>query len=162
MNVKALALYIGGVALLLGVIVFFGSRGAVSSQFTSSSPDRPIAEVEKVSEDFGAISNKDVKSALFTIKNTGKSELQLSQVSTSCDCTYVYITVGGQKSPKFTMHGRNSWIGKVAPNAVAQVEVIYEPAIMPVNGVVQRTVTVVTNDPNKPSVTFKINADVKD
>ncbi len=162
MNTKALALYIGGVALLLGVIVFFGSRGAVSSQFTSTSPNRPIAEVAKTSEDFGKMTNKDIKNTIFTIKNSGKSELVLSQVSTSCDCTYVFITASGQKSPKFTMHGRTNWVGKVAPNEVAQVEVIYEPAIMPVNGAVERMVMVTTNDPNKPIVEFKINADVKD
>lgn len=161
MNPKAILGYFVAVIALLGIIVWAGSRNSTVSTAQKDDPSRPIATIVGAkSFDFGKITNQDIKRKVFTVKNNGQSDLQLTNVSTSCDCTYVFITAGGQKSPKFTMHGQTSWVGVVKPGETGKIEVIYEPAIMPVHGVVERMVMVTTNDPNLAQLEFKINAEV--
>jgi hypothetical protein len=162
MSLKAIIFYVLGLFFLIGLLVVFGSERARTSSFTANNLERPIAQLETDHADFGEMTNQEIKSYTFKVTNVGKSDLELTQVSTSCDCTYAYITAGGQKSHKFTMHGHNDWIGKVAPGQSATVEVIYEPAIMPVQGSVERIVTVATNDPVQPTLTFHVTANVKD
>jgi len=107
------------------------------------------------------MSVKDIKEHNFTIINDGKSELTLNNVMTSCDCTYVYIIKADKtESPKFTMHGDNSWKTSIQPGQSATVRVVYEPAIMPVFGAVERFVMVATNDPDHQKLEFKITAQV--
>ena len=47
----------------------------------------PVLSFEKVEHDFGKIKNGDVVSFGFKFTNTGKSDLIISKVSTSCGCT---------------------------------------------------------------------------
>lgn len=159
MNPKAILGYLIGLALLTGGLVWLGARGTVATTSVDD-PDRPVATAASDTFDFGAMTNKDIRQTTFTVTNDGRSDLVLSQVSTSCDCTYAYVTVGGEKSPKFTMHGRSSWSAAVAPGESATVEVVYEPAIMPVTGPVTRQVSVATNDPARPNLDFTVTANV--
>ena len=159
MSPKIIIGYILGVIILMGIIIVVNSKGTITTTKIDD-PNRPVATANTTSFDFGKMTNQDIRSKTFEITNTGKSDLLLTQVATSCDCTYVYVTTGGTKSPKFTMHAKLSWRGKIAPNESAQVEVIYEPAIMPVQGKVERIVTVTTNDPKHETLEFKVQAEV--
>ncbi len=162
MSPKIIITYILGIIILLGGLVFFGSRGTTTTA-SKSDPNKPIATIIGESNfDFGKMSNKEIRSKTFVIKNDGKNDLELLNVSTSCDCTYVYVTTNGEISSKFTMHGSNSWKGIVNSGESARVEVIYEPALMPVQGKVERIVAVTTNDPDHQTLEFKVNADVSD
>ncbi|MEK7461189.1 MAG: DUF1573 domain-containing protein [Patescibacteria group bacterium] len=161
MSVKLLITYILGVIVLVGALVLLGSSTTTKLQtYTASDAARPIATVETNQFDFGAMTNQDIKSTKFTIQNTGQNDLALTNVSTSCDCTYAYLRVGDTESPRFTMHGTKDWSASVPANTSAELEVIYEPAIMPVQGQVSRTVTVATNDPEHPTLTFTVTANV--
>lgn len=160
MSIKLIVGYILSVIILIGIIVFIGSKGTTTTA-GKDDPSRPVATIIGEADfDFGAMKNSDIRTNIFEVKNTGKSDLELTNVSTSCDCTYVFVTASGVKSPRFTMHGTNAWKGKVSPGQTAQIDVIYEPAIMPVQGTVERVVSVVTNDPNNPELKFSISADV--
>lgn len=161
MTTKAIILYIAGLIGIVAVIVWLGAGTSTAPVMGTNDPNRPIASVEKSDFDFGMMRNEDIRTADFTISNTGASDLVLQGVSTSCDCTYAYITVGGEKSPRFIMHDKSSWRGVVPPGQSAEVEVVYEPAIMPVFGPVSRMVTVTTNDPNQQSVQFTVIANVE-
>lgn len=162
MSAKAIIGYLISLAIVIGLIIWLGSRGAASSSFSANDPDRPVATAAETAFDFGNMTNNEIRTKVFTIRNTGKSDLSLTRVSTSCDCTYAYITANGEKSERFTMHGTSNWSANVKPNEEAQVEIIYEPAIMPVHGPVTRMVTVVTNDPVTPEVMFSVSANLTD
>lgn len=162
MSAKAIIGYLIGLMVVIGLIIWLGARGTTTSSFSASDPNRPVATATDPTFDFGDMTNKDIRTKVFTIRNTGKSDLSLTRVSTSCDCTYAYITANGAKSEKFTMHGTSNWSANVKPNEEAQVEVVYEPAIMPVHGSVTRMVTVVTNDPATPEVMFNVSANLTD
>ena len=161
MSPKIIIGYILGVIILMGIFIVVGSKGTTTTAKIDD-PDRPVATANTTLFDFGKMTNKDIRQKTFEITNTGKSDLLLTQVATSCDCAYVYVTAGGTKSPKFTMHAKSAWRGKVAPGELAQVEVIYEPAIMPVQGKVERIVTITTNDPEHQTLEFKVQAEVSD
>ena len=159
MSPKIIIGYILGVIILMGIFIVVGSKGTTTTAKIDD-PNRPVATANTTSFDFGKMTNQDIRQKTFEITNTGKSDLLLTQVATSCDCTYAYVTTGGTKSPKFTMHAKSSWRGKIAPSESAQVEVIYEPAIMPVQEKVERIVTVTTNDPKHETLEFKVQAEV--
>jgi len=59
------------------------------------------------------------------------------------------------------MHNNQDFFFQLAPKEKAQVEVIYKPYIMPVYGKVQRTAILKTNDPDKPELSFVVEAFVK-
>lgn len=158
------AKYIIGFIILavavVGLAIWVGSSSTIKTT-DKSDPNRPVAEVKEKEFNLGEMSVKEIKDHNFTIKNTGKTNLALSHVSTSCDCTYAYIiNSAGQKSQKFTMHGTDHSEINVLPNESATLQVVYEPAIMPVMGAVERFVTVATNDPSNPKLEFKITMKV--
>lgn len=162
MSIKLIIGYILGLMVLIAIIASVGGKNTTQTA-DSSDPDKPVAMVIGEKKfDFGAMTNADIRNKTFTVKNRGKKDLELTSVSTSCDCTYAYITIAGEKSPKFTMHGTNQWRGKVASGQTAEIEVIYEPAIMPVKGRVERLVSIATNDPDNKTLEFTITAEVSD
>lgn len=162
MDNRSIIGYLIVVILLVAGLVMLGSRTTAPATTSLDDPNRPQAVVDSKSFDFGNMTNSDIRDHVFTITNNGKSDLVLSQVSTSCDCTYAYITANGETSPKFTMHGTNKWSTSVKPGESATVKVVYEPAIMPVHGPVTRMVAVTANDPANPTLEFTLNANLTD
>lgn len=162
MSGKQIALFLIIIIGLVGLLVWLGSRGGIAPTTDASDPNRPIATVTDTDFDLGAMAVSEIKNHVFQIKNTGLSDLTLARVTTSCNCTYAYITTGGRRSPQQTMHGSNGWSDVVRPGETADVEVVYEPALMPVSGVVERTVSVTTTDPVTPTVTFTVRANVSE
>lgn len=161
MNAKQIVIFLIVIVGLVGLLVWLGSRGGVAPTVDASDPNRPIATVTTTDYDLGTMAVNEIKQYTFQIKNTGLSDLTLARVTTSCNCTYAYVTVSGRRSPQQTMHGTNGWSDVVRPGETADVEVVYEPALMPVSGAVERTVSVTTTDPVTPTVTFTVRANVK-
>lgn len=160
MSTKSILIYLTVVVGLVGLLIWFGSKGATVTVANIDDPSRPVATVAETSFDLGSLSVRDIKRHTFTIKNTGLSDLTLARVTTSCNCTYAYITIDGRRSPQQTMHGSNGWSDSVKPGETADIEVDYEPALMPVSGPVERTVSVTTTDPVTSTVTFTVRANV--
>lgn len=159
---------IGGITIVILVLIAIFSvnegkqnrENSVVTSFSESDKEKPIAVVSSVFSDLGNIKVKDEKSAEFTIENKGTKPLSLFKISSSCDCTFGQITIEAVKSPEFTMHSKNPWTGVVDPGKKATLSVIYRPFIMPVKGIVTRDVSIKTNDPQKPNLTFTIKANV--
>jgi len=94
----------------------------------------------------------------FTIKNTGTDILKLTNIKTSCACTYAQLTIEGKVSPKFGMHTTSSWVGEVPPDKEAQLMVVFDQDFHGPTGVgpVERLISVETNDIQNPNLEFSL------
>lgn len=166
MKVQNLIIYsilIAGV-LLIGLYFIYTSanKSTVSvASYTSEDKERPVVRIGKELYDFGSIKVSDKKSNDFIIENIGKKPLQLSNISTSCGCTFAQVINDGKKSPEFDMHSQSNYIAEILPGKKAIVQVTYKPYVMPVYGFVEREVYINTNDPIKKEIVLKVTANVK-
>lgn len=128
--------------------------------YSVSDKERPRAEAKTTYSDLGKMKVSDEKSAEFTLKNVGQKPLQLSEVSSNCNCTFGQVVIDGRESEVFGMHNVSDFAGEILPGKEAVIKVIYRPYIMPVYGMVGREVYVSTNDPENPKLVFKVKATV--
>lgn len=149
-------LVVGGI-----VAVALSSKAPSITQYLTSDQDKPQAEISATSFDFGRIKLSEIKEKEVTLKNSGTKPLVLSDIVTSCDCTFAQVTVASQTSKRFSMQRDASYRAEVAPNATAIIKVIYEPQLMPVKGIVNRSVAIKTNDPDHSLITIGFSADVQ-
>lgn len=155
---KAIIGFILVTLLILGGGVFILSKTTTSGQISGVSSEVKIS-VDAKTYDWGTIpySGGNV-SKTFTIKNTGTDVLQLTNIKTSCACTYAQLTIDGKISPKFGMHTTSSWVGEVPPGKDAQLAVVFDPAFHGPTGVgsMERLISVQTNDINNPNLEFSL------
>lgn len=166
MNSKILiiGLIIFSVVAVIGSYYFLiGSQKPqpVIITYSTSDKERPRVKVDTNFIDLKNMKISEDKSANFKIKNIGQKPLQLSNVSSSCSCTFGQIVIDGKESELFGMHKISNFAGEVLPGKEATVKVTYRPSIMPVYGVIEREVFVNTNDPENPKLEFKVKANVK-
>lgn len=156
-----------GTILTLGFI--FGAYFLVSGgqkptltlvSYSASDREKPKAEVKSTFFDLGKMKVSDEKAGEFIIKNVGQKPLQLSNISSSCNCTFGQIIIEGRESELFGMHNVSNFAGEILPGKEAKIKVIYRPFIMPVYGVIEREVYVTTNDPGNQKLVFKVKANV--
>lgn len=152
---------------LAGILIFtFGAIWLVTrNQTPEIIPDAKVfSKVEVVGEsisDIGEMKVADVKAKDFIIKNIGDNPLQITSLSSSCNCTVGQIVYKGQTSKEYGMHAPGGFVNQIAVGDTAVVRVIYKPYIMPVYGPVTRDVYVGTNDPDNPRLTFTVKTVVK-
>ena len=144
-----------------GIFFAFKVTGKPLETYSASDSERPQIEVDTKLRDLGQMKVSDIKSADFIIKNIGQKPLQITNISTSCNCTFAQIEIDGKKSPRFSMHQNPAWTGEIAPQKEAKLIAIYEPSLMPVQGSVERNVLFTTNDPQNPNVSLKLTATVE-
>lgn len=130
----------------------------------SAREDSPKIEIEPASKDLGDVSQAEGKTSTdFIVRNTGKSDLVIDSLDTSCMCTSAQIIhvhdesiphahPDEEEGPIFgmSMHGTNpeGWSATVAPGAFAILRVWYDPNVHgDLRGYVQRKITVSSNDP---------------
>src|SRR3546814_18493346 len=94
----------------------------------------------------------DERAAEFVLRNVGGKPLHISEVRTSCMCTFAQVIIDDEESPTFNMVMHNSaavqrWQGVVEPGLSATLRVIYRPSLMPVEDSVARNVKFATTDP---------------
>lgn len=133
-----------GLALLSAVAIGFGiynsqsalKRGAASpggavSPTQASSAAAPLASFQPV-YNFGSISMAAGKVRhTYTISNTSPAPVTIVGVHTSCMCTGATVITSNGRFGPFGMpgHGRMPTIREtLAPGALAQVEVVFDPA----------------------------------
>lgn len=129
--------------------------------YSLSDKERPIMEAKITFFDLGTMKVSEDKSANFKIKNIGQKPLQLSNISSSCNCTFGQVVMNGKESELFGMHNVSDFAGEILPGKEAIIKVTYRPSIMPVYGVIEREVYVSTNDPANQKLTFKVKSNVK-
>lgn len=148
------------IIILVGVVIYGFSRTNKMPSYFNDDPNKPVIELTESSFDFGKVNNIDVQNHEFTVKNIGKSDLFLSQITTSCDCTSAYVIQDGNTSPRFNMHINSNWQTSIKPNETVQVKAVYDPKVMPEEGKIERFVIMATNDPNKPKLELKLNIEI--
>lgn len=163
---KVLALCLGVTVIIIvaaSVLLTFDSskKPVMVASYTTADSEAPKATVSSTTADIGSMNVSDEKSTEFTVQNTGKKPLVLSQISSSCMCTFGQIIYDGKTSPEFGMHSEAAYRVSVEPGKSATVKIIYRPSLMPVYGAVEREVYVATNDPNNAKLVFKVTANVK-
>jgi len=162
MNKKLIIIFVVIMILVvLGFIIYGFSKTNKMPSYSKDDANRPIAEVKEDSFDFGPSNTSDVQEHTFPLKNIGKSDLYISQITTSCDCTSAYVYQGGNVSPRFNMHIESSWKTAVKPDETVYIRAVYDPKVMPEKGKISRFITMASNDPNQPELQYKIEVEIK-
>lgn len=145
------------VAILVGGIYILSTTSATPQKVITSQNAKVLVDAK--THDWGNIpySGGNV-SKTFIIKNTGSDVLKLTNIKTSCACTYAQVIIDGKTSPNFGMHTTSSWVGEVAPSKEANLTVIFDPAFHGPSGVgtIERLVSVETNDIQNPVLEFSL------
>jgi 3D (Asp-Asp-Asp) domain-containing protein len=123
---------IGGV-MMLGVFVL--------SACGRGQPDIAVALAR---HDFGQVKQGQVVATEIAMRNTGKSDLTIEAVSTSCGCTTARV------EPKV-----------IPPGGEGRLIIRYDSGAHPDSGRVRRHVYIASNDPSKKEVEVIITADVQ-
>lgn len=115
----------------------------VEENFTKEdSLSGPKIEFTTINHDFGKIKAGEVVETKFEFKNTGKKELVIRKTKASCGCT------AGQPEKM-----------KLKPGEVSSIKVTYNSAGK--NGKESKTVTVISNSPERSSQVLTIQAEVE-
>lgn len=107
---------------------------------TKTSNSKPNIVFEKTSHDYGVIFAGDNGEAIFKFKNEGKSPLIINNVVASCGCT----------SPKWSKD-------PVMPSQSGEIKITYNTNII---SDIKRSITVSTNDPEKPRIVLILTGKV--
>ncbi|NQT20467.1 MAG: DUF1573 domain-containing protein [Planctomycetes bacterium] len=103
----------------------------------------PKIEYDEQKHDFGAIPQHVEVEHTFTFRNAGDETLKILNVHSSCGCTVAKLDENEKE---------------IAPGKTGKVEVKFNSQTF--NGIVNKTVTLTTNDPASPKVIFKVTANV--
>lgn len=144
------------VALFIGGVVFWGDRGGEDNVSTVAGAK---VSTNEQSHDWGKIPINDGNvTKQFNIANEGSEPLKLSNVNTSCMCTTAQLVRGSEKSPKFGMHGKSSYVMELMPGEQAQIEVVFDPAFHGSSGLgpITRQVVLNTSDPDHSRLQFSL------
>jgi hypothetical protein len=153
-----------GVLIILTIVSIVGGIFLVS-RMGKKVEVNPLAkaQVESTSQDWGEIKMNDGnKTAEFSVKNAGEGDLSLSNVVTSCMCTTAKLTLDGEESPEFGMHGESSYVMKVPAGKEAKLTVVFDPAFHGPSGVgpITRQIKISTNDAAAPQLNFTLTGNV--
>ena len=149
--------------VILGGIILASrySSGNPAASYKINDVERPKIEISEKDFDLGKMKVSETKTKEIIIKSMGTKPLNVSDFTTSCDCTSVVVNIDGKDSPKFSMHTMTSWQKELAPEQTATLKIIYEPSVMPVEGEVSRVVHFKTNDPEMLDVQINFKAFVE-
>ncbi|EAY24422.1 conserved hypothetical protein [Microscilla marina ATCC 23134] len=101
----------------------------------------PAAKFDKTTHSFGTMKQNARASATFKISNEGKSTLYIRKTKASCGCTAT------KPKKKVLAPGESTTIGVTYSSGTSK-------------GRINKSVTVITNDPKKPKTVLSITADV--
>ena len=154
-------------SVLLGQATVEPSRQAASAPNSGSEYfEQAKVQIFQEQRELGTMRVSEDRTAEFFLRNVGGKPLEISEVRTSCMCTFAQVIIGNEESPLFNMEMHNSrsvqsWTGVVQPGLTATIRVTYRPSLMPVQGSVARNVKFNTNDPNRPIMELGIHATVR-
>jgi len=154
-------------AVVVSVLIITGASIVLSKDNSPKRENLGTASIaiDKKTEDFGNMKSDEERTATFTLTNTSESVLRVWGISTSCNCTFATITIGGKDTGEFNMPSHmtgalRNWIGEIPAGQNAILKVTYRPKVMPVVGTVSRQVRFQTNDPKNPEVEISVQANV--
>ncbi len=122
-----------------------GVSATIEEDFSGLTPEQlanaPVATFTEKSHDFGEMKQGDKREHTFELTNTGKSDLIIRRVRTSCGCTAV--------APSKKV---------IAPGETAPIKVTFDSRGK--RGRQSKSITVITNDPKTPTSTLRISSNV--
>lgn len=165
MSPKIIIISLLGLVIIITGLAFALTGGQKSKPETKTysvqDTDRPRAEVKSSLYDFGRMKVSEIKTIGFEFKNTGSKPLRILNINSSCGCTTGQVVYKNFKSSEYGMHAQSGFVTEIAPNDSASINVIYNPSVMPVYGLVEREIYLTTNDPLNQKLTFSIKAFVE-
>ncbi len=138
-NAKFIIGILAGIGIVLGFVWAAQPSASLSASQTGNGGAGINAAAligklaaEEQSFDFGTISMAKGKvSHAFKVKNTGNEPVPVGKIYTSCMCTQVTMTKGGEKWGPFGMPGHVSVPSidqTLAPGEEVELEAIFDPA----------------------------------
>lgn len=122
-----------------------GVSATIEEDFSQLTPAQlasaPVAQFNTLNFDFGDMKDGDKKEYTFNLTNSGKSDLQIRNVRSSCGCAAV--------APSKKM---------VAPGETVPIKVTFDSRGK--RGRQNKSITVITNDPKNPTSTLRISCNV--
>ena len=122
-----------------------GVSATIEEDFSTLTADQlakaPVAKFSEEAFDFGDMKQGDKKDHTFSLKNEGKSDLIIRNVSSSCGCTAV--------APSKKV---------IAAGETAPIDVTFDSRGK--RGRQSKTITVITNDPKNSTTTLRISGNV--
>jgi len=101
----------------------------------------PVFDIENTRYDFGEINQREKADIQFEFKNSGKSDLIIRKVRSSCGCTTV--------TPANTT---------IKPGESSTIKAVFDAGVR--KGKQHKVITVITNDPKKSQVSLVVNGTV--
>ena len=141
------------------------SACAASEDFTKMEDSGNLITSSGLAHDWGDINIQggDV-SHRFAFMNDSDESLYLKGAETSCMCTTAtYHLPDGETSPVFGMHNNpTNWSAEIKPGENFEVEAIFDPMAHgpDATGVIQRSITLSTSDPDQSSLELKAGGEV--
>ncbi|WZO99068.1 DUF1573 domain-containing protein [Isosphaeraceae bacterium EP7] len=107
----------------------------------------PVVEVDSpvLTHDFGVMAQRNKGKHVWKVKNTGKGDLQLKKGPSTCSCTIANLKEGATANIK--------------PGEETEVAVEWETREF--SDKFERVVSIITNDPERPKLDFKIGGIIK-
>lgn len=124
----------------LGVLIM-ASVAATSRGAETAAVLLPHLSIDAVTRDMGAVRKGDKIEAVFEVHNTGPAALVISDARPSCGCTVA------------------TFDREIAPGKTGSIHASVETRNF--NGPITKTVTVVSNDPERPQLALTLKADVR-
>jgi len=101
----------------------------------------PVFDIEKTRFDFGEIKQREKADIEFEFKNSGKSDLIIRKVRSSCGCTTV--------TPANTT---------IKPGESSNIKAVFDAGVR--KGKQHKVITIITNDPKKSQVSLVVSGTV--
>ena len=116
------------------------------------SGNAPVALLNVTEFDWGEIDRTQIVEQDFIISNSGRSNLTITKIVTSCGCTTAELQLKGQgiKLPSV-----------IPPNGKGIIHVEFDPDAHDSRGNTKRAVRIETNDPDNPFLVINLHANVR-
>lgn len=108
----------------------------------STAQAAPQIVVDNLNYDFGEILQGEQVEQVFRFRNAGDQQLLLTNVRSSCGCTAALLSAT-----------------RIDPGGIGELRTTFDSTSF--KGAIQKTITVDTNDPQHPLVSFAVSGNVK-
>jgi len=127
--------------ILISIVVIIGAF-LIFYNIQNKSSQPPTISISEEEWDFGKIKEDERPVHSFTIKNTGREELVISRIRSSCGCAAIMLSSDN-----------------IQPGKSAELKVTFNPTGY--NGLVKKDVYIESNDPQLPKAKVTIIAEVE-
>jgi len=129
------------IIILISIVVIIGAL-LIFYNIQNKSSQLPTISISEEEWDFGKIKEDERPVHIFTIKNTGREELIISRVRSSCGCAATMLSSDN-----------------IQPEKSAELKVTFNPTGY--NGLVKKNIYIESNDPQLPKTKITVIAEVE-